>query len=236
MSKLVAILGYVSAATIIVGLATTEGQVQQRALTADEVERIIRAGPEDDLQIPEIIAALYGPRAKRGLEALLNRPSSRESFLLQLSALTTAQYPRVGIKLDILKDYASGNRLSSLPTGLAQILRTRAFKALSTQPDPELRDFWLQLRSHPVRLYRQFVPFGLACAVGLSSLPDLEQLRQGTDTALRRQAEKVTREFAAKGALAQVCGGATRDDAPQYPQTLPPALTERSERLRREIP
>jgi hypothetical protein len=220
----------------VLGIPVTGGQSQQRDLTPDELTRIIRSGNEDDLQLPEIIAGLYGQRAKRALESLLEGSSTREAFLLQLSALTVAQYPRVGIRLELLKEYATGSRLNGLPDGLRQILRVRALKALSTQPDPALRDFWLQLRSHPARLYRQFVPFGLACAIGPVAIADLEQLRQDTDTVLRRQAERVIYDFSVDGLGARVCGGATRDEAPKFPTELRPALIRRSEQIRRAIP
>lgn len=225
----------VAASLIVLAIPATKGQ-SQRPLTTDEMTRIIRSGNEDDLQLAEIIAGLYGRRAKPGLESLLERSSNRETFFLQLSALTVAQYPRVGIRLELLMEYVAGDRLSNLPTSLRQVLKVRALKALSTQPDPTLRSFWLQLRTNPTTLYRQFVPFGLACAVGPAALVDLEPLLIDSDTILSRQSQRAVNDLRTNGIGARVCGYATRDEAPHYPAQLPPALMNRSERLRREIP
>src|SRR5882672_10151865 len=202
---------------------------QQRALSVDEVTQILLSGSEDDFDMPEFVAAAYGPRAKAALDLILERPSERGTFVLQLAALTAAQYPRIGVRQDLLLDYATGPRLRSLPTELREVLRTRALKALSTQPDASLRDFWLQLQSHPTALYRQFTPFGLACALGATAVPDLEAMSQGTDSTLVRQASRALREFAERGADARVCGPASRAEAAQFPREIRPALLSRGE-------
>jgi hypothetical protein len=209
---------------------------QDRALSVDQVTRMLTSGPEDDFDMPEFVAAAYGPRAKPGLELILEHPSERANFLIQLAALTAAQYPRIGIRQDLLLDYATGPRLRSLPAELREILRTRAMKALSTQPNASLRDFWAHLQAHPTALYRQFVPFGLACSVGTAALPDLEAMSHGVDSVLLRQASRALREFAERGAEARVCGRASRGDAPEFPREIRPGLMARGEHFLREIP
>jgi len=209
---------------------------QARALTVEQITRILQSGGEDDFDMPEFVAAAYGPRAKPGLEVILERPSARASFFLQLAALTAAQYPRIGIRQDLLLDYATGPRLRSLPAELREVLRTRAIKALSTQPDPSLRGFWIQLQAHPTALYRQFAPFGLACAVGSAALPDIEALSHGVDSVLLRQANRALREFAERGTEARICGRVSRGEAPEFPREIRPGLRARGEQFLREIP
>jgi len=209
---------------------------QDRALSVEQITRIFESGGEDDFDMPEFVAAAYGPRAKPGLELILDRPSSRANFLIQLAALTAAQYPRIGIRQDLLLDYATGPRLRSLPAELREVLRTRAIKALSTQPDASLRGFWVQLQAHPTALYRQFAPFGLACAVGTAALPDLEAMSQGVDSVLLRQAKRALGEFTARGSEARVCGRVSRGEAPAFPREIRPGLLSRGERFLREIP
>ena len=209
---------------------------QGRELSVEQITRMLQFGGEDDFDMPEFVAAAYGPRAKPGLEVILERPSARATFLLQLAALTAAQYPRIGIRQDLLLDYATGPRLRSLPSELREVLRTRAIKALSTQPDPSLQAFWIQLQAHPTALYRQFVPFGLACAVGSAALPDLEALSHGVDSVLSRQANRALRELAERGTEARICGRASRGEAFEFPREIRPGLRVRGEQFLREIP
>jgi len=214
----------------------SDASAQDRPLSVDQVTRMLASGPEDDFDMPEFVAAAYGPRAKPALELILEGTSARTNFFIQLAALTAAQYPRIGIRQDLLIDYATGPRLRSLPAELREVLRTRAIKALSTQPDSSLQGFWLQLQTHPTAFYRQFAPFGLACSVGTAALPDLEAMSHGADSVLLRQASRALREFAERGTEARVCGRASRGEAPEFPREIRPALMARGEQFLREIP
>src|SRR2546422_7102567 len=59
---------------------------QGRPLTVGEVARILRFGGDDDMEMPEFLAAVYGPRARAAVEAILEKPATVETYSLQLSA------------------------------------------------------------------------------------------------------------------------------------------------------
>lgn len=209
---------------------------QDRPLSVEQITKILESGGEDDFDMPEFVAAAYGPRARPALESILERPSTRANFLLQLAALTAAQYPRVGVRTALLLDYVEGPRLSAIPVAIREVLRTRALKALSTQPDPSLQGFWMKLQTHPTPLYRQFAPFGLACSIGTTALPDLEAMSRGVDSVLVRQANRALHELVERGTEGRICGRVSRGEAPQFPREVRPGLMARGQRFLSEIP
>ncbi len=209
---------------------------QGRPLTVGEVARILRFGGEDDMEMPEFLAAVYGPRARAAVEAILEKPATVETYSLQLSALTAAQYPRIGVNKDLLIRFVVNDSASRLPPALREILGVRAAKALSTQPNAQLRAFWIQMGSDPRRLYRQFVPVGLACALGEPAIVDLQPMSNSPDSVLSRRATNVVRELTLKGSEARVCGRTSRISAPSFPDHVRPEIARKGETIRREIP
>ena len=208
---------------------------QGRPLTVGDVARILRSGGEDDMDVPEFLAAVYGSRARAALEAILEKPSTVETFSLQLSALTAAQYPRIGVSTDLLVRFVN-DTASDLPPALREILGVRAAKALSTQPNVQLRQFWIQMGTDPRRLYRQFVPIGLACAVGEPAIADLQAMSNSPDSVLARRATNVVRELTLRGSEARVCGRTSRTSAPRFPDYVRPEIARKGEAILREIP
>lgn len=217
--------------------ASTLG-AQGRSLTVLELKSIYASADETfgwgEHQVPEFVAAAYGRRARAALLAILSEPSSRENYLFQRSALSTAEYGRVGVPREILIDYASGRGGSHLGGTLQQ----RALFALSMQADPTLTPFWLRLfREEQNTSFRQVAPAGLACASGLVALADLAIMRRDADPQVARVAEFYYRELTVNGDTARVCGGrVTRDQVSSFPLELHPDLREKGASILRRIP
>lgn len=228
--------------TVAIALLTlsTGSVAQRRPLTVEEVTRIFNSGGDrigwDEFDVPEFVAAAYGPRARSALLTILEEPSTQENYYLQLEALTAAQYPRIGVPLGPVLEYANGTRGERLPPELRGIVRQRAIKALSTHPDRSLVPFWMELLEDPNPMFRQFVPFGLSCAVGEEAMGELARLVTSSDSVLARLADRAKRELAGRGPDAMVCGTAARLTALDHPRVMRPALREAGQHILREIP
>jgi len=212
---------------------------QGRPLTVAEVTQVFYSGGDeagwDEFMVPKFVAAAYGPRAKSALEEILREPSTPQNYYVQLEALTAAQYPRVGVSTDIVRLFAGHGKSMSLPPEISGILRQRAIKALSTHPDPNLTSFWDSLASDPNPMFRQFVAFGIACALGDDARARLQTLASTNDSVAVRQSNRALQELG-KGASGRVCGESTRLGAPTFPADLPENLRLRGRGLLQRIP
>jgi hypothetical protein len=210
---------------------------QGRALTVSELSVVFESGGDtpgwDEFDIPEFVAAVYGGRAREAIVRILSQPSAPENYHLQVDALTTAQYGRVGVPANLLMEYASGARGGSV----GGVLRHRAIRALSMRPDPSLMDFWLHVSKDPGPSFRQLAAAGLSCALGQDALPHLDALRADSSADVARVADFYSREHKSKGTAALACGGrVSRALAATFPAHLRPELQRRGALIRQRIP
>jgi len=210
---------------------------QSRPLTVQELSEIFWSGGDvagwDEFDVPEFVAASYGVRAKHAVLMILAESSTSDNYYLQLEALTTAQYERVGVPVGIIREFAIGAKGSSV----RGVLRHRAMLALTMRPDPSLREFWLQVAQNPDPSFRQLAAAGLACSLGDSAVAHLALLRADTNQAVARVADFHHREQRDKASAALACGGrVTRALASAFPSSLRPDLARRGASIRKRIP
>lgn len=213
-------------------------RAQDRPLAVEDLKLIYASADESlgwgERQVPEFVAAAYGPRARTAVLAILAEPSTKTNYGFQAAALRTAQYGRVGVPTEILMLYATGSKEGSAGSGL----RGHALRALSMRADSLLAPFWQRLfREERHSSYRQHAPAGLACALGVKALPDLELMRQDPDPAVARVAEFHHADLTRSDRLALACGGrVSREHARDFPQTLHPYLRERGSAILLRVP
>jgi hypothetical protein len=211
---------------------------QARALTVLELKGIYASSDETlgwgELQIPEFVAAHYGPRARAALVAILAEPPTRENYWFQRLALATAEYGHAEVPVPILLEFAGGRRGAEAIGGLRQ----GALYALANRPDTSLASFWRRLyRDERSASYRQAAPAGLACALGTVALPELAVMAQDSDARVARVAAFYLRELGDNGEGALACGGrVTRARAPAFPEELRPHLRERGRAVLERLP
>jgi hypothetical protein len=221
---------------LMCGLAS-ESRAQTRSLSVRELAHIYESGGDtfgwDEFDVPEFVAATYGGRARAAIVTILSEPSTAENYYLQLEALTTAQYARVGVPVETIIPYARGAKGSSV----GGVLRHRATMALSMRADSTLQDFWLQVSRNPDPSFRQLAAAGLSCALGTAALPHLSAMRTDESPAVSRVADFYFREHTTKGQEALACGGTvSRELSFTFPQTLRPELRARGEPILRRTP
>ena len=210
---------------------------QARPLTVQELSQIFVSGGDlagwDEFDVPEFVAASYGPRAKQAILAILAQPSTSNNYYLQLEALTTAQYGRVGVPVGVIMQFASGAKGANV----GGVLRHRAMLALTMRADRTLTAFWLQTAQDPDASFRQLAAAGLACSSGDSAVAYLSSLRADTSEAVARVADYHDREQRTKGPAALACGGrVTRSLSESFPPNLRPELARHGASIRRRIP
>lgn len=211
---------------------------QGRSLTVMELKTIYASADETlgwgEHQVPEFVAAAYGPRARAALLAILAEPSTRDNYRFQGSALSTAEYGRVRVPTDVLMPYATG--LEGANVG--GTLRQRALYALSMRPDTALAPFWLRLfREERSTSFRQIAPAGLACALGTRALLDLVVMQRDADPWVAKVAHFYYGELTSHGDVARACGGrVTREQASSFPSELHPYLRQQGAPILRRIP
>jgi hypothetical protein len=210
---------------------------QVRGLTVEEVRMVFASGGDvrgwDEFDIPEFVAAAYGSRAKAALISLLNEPSTAENYFVQLLALTTAQYGRVDIPDHVVLDFATGRKGAAV----GGVLRHRALMALRMRPNPDLREFWVELSGDRDPSYRQAAAGGLACALGMDAAPQLNALSADPNPAVARVADFYIAELTTKGPAALACGGkTTRTEAATFPWALRPELRAKGAMFLQRVP
>ncbi len=226
--------------TLAIG-SPVELRGQGRPLTLDQLTQIYGSGGDtygwDEFDIPEFVAAAYGPRAKQAVIAILTEPSRVENYYLQLEALTTAQYPKVGVPQSLIMGYADGQRTSRLPSTLSGLLRYRALSSLSMIPDQSLVGFWQDRLKDGDPNVRQMAVRGLACALGEGATTPLSNASTDPDSSVKRVAAFYREEFRTRGANARSCGGrSTRIEALEFPQEVRPGLRHMGDYILRRIP
>jgi len=210
---------------------------QGRPLTVRELSEIYFSGGDvggwDEFDVPEFVSVAYGARSREAILAILAESSSGENYYLQLEALTTAQYARVGVPTHVVMQYATGAK-GSRDGG---VLRHRAMIALRMRADPTLKGFWLEVAKDPDPSFRQVAAAGLSCALGVKAIPHLASLRSDSKPAVVRVAEFYHQEHSTKGTGALACGGrVSRGMIATFPSELRPELRQRAETILRRIP
>lgn len=225
--------GFICSFVCCVNLLTAQG----RSLTVSELTQIYASGGDvagwDEFDVPEFVAAAYGVRARDAVLAILEAPATPENYYLQLEALTTAQYPRVGVPTSVILEYAAGSK----PGVNRGVLRHRAIMALSMRTDAGLTGFWIELSNNPEPSFRQLAAAGLSCVLGSEGVPHLAQLRADSKQAVANVADFYHREHTTKGAEALACGGrVSRSLVGTFPSELRPELRQRGDAMLRRIP
>jgi len=206
-------------------------------VSVDQIARIFASGGDvagwGEFDVPEFVAAAYGARARNAIVAILREASTPGNYHLQLEALTTAQYERVGVPVAVLLDYALGRRGQEV----GGVLRQRAVAALAMRPDTGLRDFWLEIERDPDASIRQFAPAGLSCALGVAASPHLERLTADSDSGVGAVARFYRQQASTMGPSMKACGGRLRRvEAMIFPVVIRASLMERGAVILKEIP
>ena len=225
---------------VMIALGSTL-QAQRRPLSVDQLRVIFLSGGDvygwDEYDVPEFVAAAYGARAKNAVIAILRDRSTEENYYLQLEALTTAQYPKLGVPLGLLLEYVEGGRTAQLPLTLRGLLRHRALASLSMMPEPFLVPFWQARLKEDDPSARQMAVRGLACALGDGAMPYLAPSLTDPDSSVKRVAVFYRQEFVSRGINARACGGRhTRAETLDAPTEIRPGLRRMADNILRKIP
>ena len=221
-------------------LLPASSRAQEGPLSLDELSRIFASGGDvagwDEYQVPQFVAEYYGSRATPAILQLLELPTTRARFYLQLEALTAAGYAKLRVPVSVLVPYARGDRGRDLLPIQAEILQHRATLALTGHPEPALVSFWEEVARDSAPLMRQHAAPGFACALGSAAAIHIDRAAMDSDRVVRAVAQRVRTRFQEEGARARVCYGFERDSARVHPNRVTPPLLAAARRRLGEIP